>query len=80
MQFTRHNQILAMEFLKMVQLMEDASIEAAQNTLSEQNLRKIRELSAFTLDNIFQTLIEGICVMKDPQMLRIWENPTKRNN
>ena len=67
---------LVNQFCEMLYAFHRATQEAVGDAMTSNEMKKILELQAYTLQKTFQTLGFGIDIMKDEDMLRVWTPKT----
>ena len=68
---------LVNQFCEMLYAFHRATQEAVGDAMTSNEMKKILELQAYTLQKTFQTLGFGIDIMKDEDMLRVWTPKSK---
>jgi hypothetical protein len=68
---------LVNQFCEMLYAFHRATQEAVGEAMTSNEMKKILELQAYTLQKTFQTLGFGIDIMKDEDMLRVWTPKSK---
>jgi hypothetical protein len=69
---------LVKQFSEMIVVLQKATEDAIGDAVSVQQMKKILDLNAQTLQKTFQTLSFGIDIMRDEDMLRVW-TPRNKN-
>jgi hypothetical protein len=69
---------LVKQFADLAELLMIATERAVNQSASVAQMQKATELQAYTLQKAFQSMIFGFDIMKDKDMLRMW-NPNNNN-